>query len=291
MRILHRFFLLAIFSSYAVSAEPMWVVETCKIKKWADGKWETVDASEFKGTELDVSPNSKKPEFFQFKLEGRIYSAKKACFTSEPGGGGGSPGSSVNKDDSRMIIFAGVGITASPKDRHELTILDSTTSVEGTVASALTFGLEGRKKFSSNFFASGSLEYVSYKSTAIQDGNSIMSLVLMPGISFGSTLKIWAGMGAGVSMISVKGISETDAVTAITVDLPDTSLFALILSPRIGLGVDVSNNSILELMLAYNMIGTAKWSGAASAGATSVDATDSFKISYLSAVLRIGQRF
>jgi hypothetical protein len=289
MRILHSFVLLAIFSSYTVSAEPMWVVETCKIKKWADGKWETVDASEFKGTELDVSPNSKKPEFLQFKLEGKIYSAKKACFTSESGGGGQSAGSSVKRDDSGILIFAGLGITASPKDRHELTVLDSTTSAEGTVASALTFGLEGRKKFSSNFFASGALEYASYKSTAIQDGNSIMSLVLMPGISFGSTLKVWAGMGAGISMISVKGFSEAES--GITVDFPDKSLFALNLSPRIGLGVDVSSNSILELMLAYNMVGTAKWSGTASAGATSVDVTDSFKISYLSAVLRIGQRF
>ena len=85
MRISHSIVLLALLNSFTALAEPMWVVETCKVKKWADGKWESVDGSEFKGTELDVSPNSKKPEFLQFKLEGKIYSAKKACFTSEPG--------------------------------------------------------------------------------------------------------------------------------------------------------------------------------------------------------------
>ncbi len=90
-------------------------------------------------------------------------------------------------------------------------------------------------------------------------------------------------------MISVKGFSEVDS--GITVEFPDKSLFALNLSPRIGLGVDVSSDSILELMLTYNMIGSAKWSGTASAGAASVGVTDTFKISYLSAVLRIGKRF
>jgi hypothetical protein len=249
-----------------------------------------VDASEFSGTELDVTPNSKNPEFLQFKSDGKIFSAKKSCFRSTIGDGADSA-TPAKKPDSGIIIFAGLGITASPKDRHELSVAGATTAVEGTVASALTFGLEGRKKFSSGFFASGALEFASYKSTAIRDGNSILSLVITPGFSFGKALKFWAGMGAGVSMVSVQGFSETDADTGITIDFPDKKLFALNLSPRIGFGIDVSSNTILDLMLAYNLIGSAKWSGTASAGAATVDVTDSFKVSYLSAVLRIGQRF
>ncbi len=283
---------MAVLSSLPAFAAPMRVLETCKINKWADGKWETVSGSEFSGTDLETTPNSKNPEFLQFKSGGIIFSAKKACFTEASGeeaSSGVPAAASAGGSDSGLVFYGGLGITAMPKDSHEVSLVGSSTTVNGTVSSSFALGLEARKSFSGLFFASGALEFLGYKSTAVAEGNSIFNLVLMPGVSFGKTFQVWAGMGAGLSMISLKGTSDSDG--AITVEFPGKSLFALNLSPRIGFALDLGGATILDLMASYNMIGSVKWGGIASAGASSVEVTDTFKISYLGVLLRIGRRF
>jgi opacity protein-like surface antigen len=291
MRILHSFVLLAIFSSYTVSAEPMWVVETCKIKKWADGKWETVDASEFKGTELDVSPNSKNPEFLQFKSDGKIYSGKKSCFKDASGGEGqgeGALSAAEKSPDSGISVFAGLGMAFSPKVGVDLSVSGASASSESTADSSLTFGLEARKRFSF-FFAGAALEYASIKESSAQEGDTVLSLVVIPGVSFGRGFQVWAGMGAGVSMLSAKGGSSTDG--GVTITFPDKDLLTLNLSPRVGFGVDLGSNTLLDLSVSYNMVGSADWVGTASSAGNSVDLTSVLKVSYFAAMLRVGQSF
>jgi hypothetical protein len=274
-------------------AEPMTISETCALKMLVAGKWTNASASSFSGVQVDAVPNKKNPEFLQFISEGNIYIAKKSCFSASESDSPELAESEHSKPAKRKktgtgwSILGGLGLTFSAKQKHEISISGTSTTAEGDGKGVLTFGMEARKHFS-NFFASGSLEYLSFKSSSGGDGDGVFSLLLMPGVSFGEAFRFWGGMGAGVSMISAKGASETDG--SLTVSFPDKSLFALNLSPRIGFGFDVGG-TILDLMVSYNMIGTANWNGTATVGTTSLEVKDAFKLSYLAAMLRVGQNF
>ncbi len=127
----------------------MRVIETCKIKKWVNGKWETVDASGVSGIDLEVTPSSKNPDFLQFKSDGAIYSGKKSCFSSP----------SAQKDEEEMgaktkmvrsdlTVFTGLGMALSPKVKAVVSASGTSAATEASTDSTLTFGLEARKRFS-----------------------------------------------------------------------------------------------------------------------------------------------
>lgn len=279
------------FGSETSRAAAMLLSESCKLKVWSGGKWESASGDAFAGVEVDAAPNSKNPEFFQFKSDGKIYSGKKSCFKDANGGEGqGEGGLSVaeKSPDSGISVFAGLGMAFSPKVGVDVSVSGASASSESTADSSLTFGLEARKRFSL-FFAGAALEYASIKESSAQEGDTVLSLVVIPGVSFGRGFQVWAGMGAGVSMLSAKGGSSTDG--GVTITFPDKNLLTLNLSPRVGFGMDLGSNTLLDLSVSYNMVGSADWVGTASSGGNSVDLTSTLKVSYFAAMLRVGQSF